>query len=91
MNKLCKKQCEDILDSFASDSSGLPETNYVRALERKDSHVFFFRDWYNIMTVRGLQESKCFRIYENSFSRKRNRFDEGGCISLCAHKRNKYE
>ena len=91
MNKIGKEQCEDILNSFASDSAGMQETSNVRARERRDSHIFYFRDWYNILTVRGLQVSRCYRIYENSFSRKRNRFDEGGRISLRANKRNKYE
>ncbi|MBO5971082.1 MAG: hypothetical protein J6S14_21615 [Clostridia bacterium] len=91
MNKIGAGQCDDILDSFASDSSGLEETSNVRARERRDSHIFFFRDWYNIMTARGLREGRYFRIYENSFSRKRSRFDEAGRISLCAKKRAKYE
>lgn len=91
MNKIGESQCSDILDSFVSDSSGLQETSNVRAWERRDSHIFYFRDWYNIVTPQGLQESRGFRIYENSFSRKRNRFDEGGRISLRPNKRNKYE
>ena len=91
MNTLCRKQCCDILGSFASDSSGLPETSSVRVRERRDSHIFYFRDWHNIRTPRGVQESRYYRIYENSFSRKRNRFDEGGRISLCAKERAKYD
>ena len=91
MNKIGGEQCGDILDSFASNSFGLEETSNVRACERRDSHIFYFRDWFNIMTARGLREGRCFRIYENSFSRKRNRFDEDGRVSLCANKRDKYE
>lgn len=90
MNKIGKDQCDDILSSFASDSTGMQETSNVRARERRDSHIFYFRDWYNIMTARGLRMSRSYRIYENSFSRKRNRFDEGGRVFLRA-KKNKYE
>ena len=75
-------QCEDILGSFDSDSTDLPETSRVRAKEWQDSHVFYFRDWLNIMTTRGLERSRFYRICENSFSRKRNRFDEPGQVAL---------
>ncbi len=91
MNKIGELQCCDILDSFIYNTEGLSETPNVRARERRDSHIFYFRDWYNIMTVDGIQESRFFRIYENSFSRKRNRFDECGRVSLRPNKRNKYE
>lgn len=91
MNIIGEKQCEDILSSFAWDSTGYEESSGIRARERKDSHIFYFRDWFNIVTARGLREGRCFRIYENSFSRKRNKFDEDGCVSLCARTRNKFE
>ena len=91
MNRIGAGQCDGILDSFAADSSGLEETSNVRARERRDSHIFYFRDWYNIMIARGLREGRYRRIYENSFSRKLSRFDESGRISLCAKHRPKYE
>lgn len=87
MNKIGEKQCKDILSSFAWDSTGYEESSDIRAREREDSHIFYFRDWFNIVTDRGLREGRCFRIYENSFSRKRNKFDEDGCVSLCGRNR----
>lgn len=91
MNIIGKEQCEDILSSFAWDSTGYEESSGIRAREREDSHIFYFRDWFNIVTDRGLREGRCFRIYENSFSRKRDKFDEDGCVSLCARVRSKFE
>ena len=84
MNKIGEEQCEDILSSFGWDSTGHEETNITRKKERADSHIFFFRDWFNIVTDRGLREGRCFRIYQNSFSEKRDLFDENGNVSLCA-------
>ena len=84
MNKIGEKQIEDILNSFFWDSTGYPESSGVRAREREDSHIFYFRDWFNIMTERGLREGRSFRIYENNFSGKRNQFDEPSMITLCA-------
>ena len=86
MNKIGENQCNDILNSFAWDSTGHKESRYIRALERQDSHIFYFRDWFNIMTGRGLQEGRIFRIYQNS-NRSRNLFDEYGRVSLCAKAR----
>jgi hypothetical protein len=91
MNTIGKKQCEDILSSFAWDSTGYEESSGIRARERKDSHIFYFRDWFNIVTDRGLREGRRFRIYENSFSWKRDKSDEDGCVSLCARVRIKFE
>lgn len=87
MNKIGKKQNEDILDSFSWDSTGHEESNVIRKKERADSHIFYFRDWFNIMTARGLREGRCYRIYENSFSREISKFDEDGNVSLCARTR----
>lgn len=81
MNKIGENQCKDILDSFAWDSTGYEESSGIRAREREDSHVFYFRDWFNMVTDRGLNEGRCFKIYENSVPR--DLFVEYGNVSLC--------
>lgn len=83
MNNLCMNRCLDILASFKSDSTGRPNTSAVRREERYDSHISYFDDWYDIITVEGLREERYYKIYNNSFSGKRNRFDEPGQIILC--------
>lgn len=87
MNTIGCKQCDDVLNSFTWDSTGHPETNVTRKKERADSHIFYFRDWFNIMTARGLGEARCYKIYMNSFPGARGKFDEDGDISLCARTR----
>ena len=82
MNKIGENQCKDILDSFAWDSTGYEESSGIRAREREDSHVFYFRDWFNIVTARGLREGRVLQIYANSV--KRTVFQEDGNVSLCA-------
>ena len=82
MNKIGINQCKDILDSFAWDSTGYEDCRGIRAREREDSHIFYFRDWFNIVTDRGLREGRCFKIYENSAPR--DLFVEYGNVSLCA-------
>jgi hypothetical protein len=91
MNKIGKNQCQDILDSFAWDSTGYEESRGIRAREREDSHIFYFRDWFNIVTARGLREGRCFQNYKNSFSEKKNKFREPGCVSLCPRVREPFE
>ena len=81
MNNLAKNQIEDIMNSFDVDSSGLLQTSVVRARERRMSHIFFFRDWYNIMTIQGLNLSRAYKIYDNTFG-KRNVFIEPGRINM---------
>ena len=83
MNDLCKNRCMDILDSFKSDSTGRPNTSAVRVEERYDSHIYYFDDWYSIITVEGLLDERYRKIYNNSFSEKRNLFDEPAHIILC--------
>lgn len=89
MNTIGENQCKDILDSFAWDSTGHEEDNITRKKERADSHIFFFRDWFNIMTLRGLSEGIVFRIYNNTFG-SRSKFEEDGNVSLCDFDRQGY-
>ena len=90
MNKIGENQCKDILSSFAWDSTGYEDSPGIRARERKDSHVFYFRDWFNIVTDRGLREWYHFKPHFNSFSEKRDKFDEDE-VSLCAKVRNMFD
>ena len=89
MNEIGTKQCDDILNSFTWDSTGHPETNVVRKKERADSHIFFFRDWFNIMTARGLGAGRFYKIYDNTFG-ARGKFEEDGNVSLCDFDRHEY-
>ena len=88
MNKIGENQCRDILDSFAWDSTGYEESAGVRAREREDSHIFYFRDWFNIVTKRGLAAERNMLItYQRGLAPKINKFEEPGNVSLCARDR----
>lgn len=82
INNIARRLSNDILNSFGSDSSGLLESSVVRAKEKKDSHIFYFRDRYKIMTVRARQESRWEKTYESAFSWERHRVYEPGLVSL---------
>jgi len=84
MNKIGENQCRDILDSFAWDSTGYKESAGIRAREREDSHIFYFRDWFNIVTGNGLREGRIMKIYQNTFG-SRTKNEEDANVILCCN------
>lgn len=89
MNLIAKSLCSDVLRSFKSDSSGLKESSAVRAMEKRDSHIFYFKDLHKIMTARVRAESRLNKTYQNSFSRSRSLLEENGRGSLTRKRRYK--
>lgn len=89
MNLIAKSLCSDVLQSFKSDSSGLKESSAVRAMEKRDSHIFYFKDLHKIMTARVRAESRYYKTYQNAFSRRRSLLDEDGRGSLTRKRRYK--
>ena len=90
MIKMAKGRCFDILDSFKSDSAGMPNTSYVRTKELADSPTSkyrWFEDGYKLTTVSGRYRNRFHGLYKNSFSKQRNIFDETARISLNGPKR----
>ena len=87
MNEIAKCLCNDVLRSFKSNSSGLKESSAVRAIEKRDSHIFYFKDLHKIMTARVRRESRYNKTYQNSFSRSRSLHDEHGRGSLTRKRR----
>lgn len=85
MLKMAEGRCEDILNSFKSDSTGKPDSRYTREDELNDSSVARLRwveDAYHLTTVKARWENRYYGIYENSFSKHRTRFNEVGRVSL---------
>ena len=92
MNKIGENNCKDILDSFAWDSTGYEESSGIRAREREDSHIWYFRDWFNIVSERGWKkEGLRLRTYQRGFAPKINKFDEPGNGSLCCFDREAFK
>ena len=82
---MAEGRCFDILNSFKSDSTGMPNTCDVRAKELADSpssQYRWFEAGYKLTTVSGRYRNRYYGIYENSFSKQRNLYDETARISL---------
>lgn len=88
MNKIAESKCEDILSLFKSNTADLPDCCAVRAEEKGDSDVFKF---LRKLSVRGMKDNWYYRIYENSFSRARSRFDECGRVNLTSSTNRDYD
>ena len=84
-NIMAISRTHEILNSFKSDSTGLPNTADVRAKELADSPSARFR-WFEagfkLTTLEGRYLNRFYGIYENSFSKQRNIYDETARISL---------
>lgn len=79
----------EALDSLF-ESIRMPDVRDVRARELADSSFFqnrWFEDGYKFTTMASYGRDSYYGIYENSFSRQRNRFDELKRVSLNDHKR----
>lgn len=87
MHVIAQKKCEKVISSFKTDTSNFPDTCAVRAKEKRDAVLF--RLTHQILSENGIRENQYYRIYENSFSRARNRLDECGRVSLTSRNRTK--
>ena len=85
MNIIANKKSEKVLSSYRADSEANVELRIIRAREKRDA--ILFTETQQMLTVKGMRENQYYRIYENSFSRSRNRFDECGRVSLTSKNR----
>ena len=85
MNKIAEEQIDEMLSGFKSDSKGLPNNYAVRAAELADAtnakHEWF-KYGFALTTVKSRREARYYGVYNNSFSKQKNRLDEEGRISL---------
>lgn len=81
MNDITKTLVNEVLDSFKSDSTGLPNTNETRAKELADCDTTF-EAGYKMITIPQLKECYNYGIFSNSFSKWRSLFDEPEQIML---------
>lgn len=85
---ITEKLVEEVLGSFHSDSTGLPNNNETRAKELADCDTSF-EAGFRLATPEILKRCYTYGYYENSFSKWRSRFDENGRVSLTDFKRKK--
>ena len=72
------------------ESNGMPNVRDVRARELADSSFFqnqWFEDGFKFTTIKSYIRNRHYGVYESSFSRQRNRFDELRRVSLSKHQR----
>lgn len=90
MNKIAEEQIDEILNSFKSDSTELPNDYAVRAAELADATTAkheWFKYGFALTTVKSRREKRYYGIYNNSFSKQKNRLHEEGRVSLTSKKR----
>ena len=90
MLKMAQRRCNEIMQSFKSDSTGLPNVYYVREKELMDSPSYryrWFENGYKFTDVSDRYRNRFHGIYKNSFSKQRNIFDEPAKISFSNSKK----
>jgi len=90
VNKIAEEQIDEILTSFKHDSTGLPNDYATRAAELADATTAkheWFKYGFALTTVKSRREKRYYGIYNNSFSKQKNRLHEEGRVSLTHVKR----
>ena len=90
MNKIAEEQIDEILSSFKHDSTGLPNDYATRAAELADATTAkheWFKYGFALTTAKSRREKRYYGIYNNSFSKQKNRIHEEGRVSLTHVKR----
>ena len=89
MSTTAVERIDEALDSLC-ESKGMPNVREVRARELADSSFFqhrWFEDGYQFTKRNSRIRDRYYKVYENTFSAKRNRFNEPKRVSLNNHKR----
>ena len=85
MNIIAQKKNRKLESSYVDNDLSSKDAHFVLAKEKRDT--FLFNEAQQLMTKKGMRDNYYYRIYENSFSRLRNRFDECGRVSLTSKNR----
>lgn len=85
MDNISKEKIESLLGSFPKDPVDKSDMRRARALEKRTVRLYRFLP--HVTYVETLNFRNYRKIYENSFSHKRDRMDECGRVSLTSVKR----
>lgn len=85
VNYIALAKEEEVLKYLCNGLVNSPDTNAARCEQQKGLEVF--RKTMKMQTVQCMQENEFRKIYQNSFSRCRSRFDEYSRISLTSKER----
>ncbi len=85
MNYIASTKEEEVFSYLSNGLKGMPDTSPARYEQQKGLEVF--RKTMMMQTVRCMKDNEFHKIYENSFSRCRSRWDEYSRVSLTSKKR----
>lgn len=85
MDNIAKEKIESLLGSFPADPVDRSDIRRARALEKRTVRLYRFLP--HVIYIETLESRNYRKIYENSFSHKRDRMDECGRISFTSVKR----
>jgi hypothetical protein len=80
LNEIALKKEEILLNYLCNDLVDSPDTSVARCKQQKGLEVF--KETMLLHTVKSMQDNEFQKIYQNSFSRCRSRFDEYSRVSL---------
>lgn len=85
LNYIALAKDTEVLDYLCNGLVDSPDTNAARCEQQKGLEVF--RKTTRMQTIRCMQDNEFRKIYQNSFSRCRSRFDEYSKVSLTSNER----
>ena len=85
MNVIANAKEKKLLDYLCNGLENSPDTSTARCKQQVGLEVF--KETMRLHTVRTMQDIQLMKVYENSFSRCRSRFDEFSRVSLGARER----
>ena len=85
MNTIAIKKEEKLLSYLSNGLENSPDTSVARAKQQEGLEVF--RELMLFQTAKDMQDSLWNKVYQNSFSRCRSRFDEPSKVSLGSRER----
>lgn len=85
MNFIAQEKEAEVIAYLHNGLVDSPDTSTARYEQQKGLEVF--RKTMMMQTVRCMKDNEFHKIYQNSFSRCRSRFDEYSRVSLTSKKR----
>lgn len=85
MNNIAHEKENEVLNYLCNGLVNFPDTCVARQEQQKGLEVF--RKTMLMQSVRCAQDNEFHKIYHNSFSRCRSRFDEYARVSLTSKER----
>lgn len=86
MNPIANGKIKEVIDYLHVDLE-YPAVDTSSSRQQQQKGLEVFRDTMNMLTVKDMQDLEYIKVYQNSFSRCRSRYDEHSRVSLASEKR----